>query len=139
FACADTGSVKWIKKIHIERCMKARRAARRNRDCLFNHGSNPALIKFSHCKNADTHFPNEIPLTWIHAAGSNDRSIFRKNFWRKTGNMCQLFWSMAQKGSKRHSMYVAGRAGLRRIDVRVCIQPDDSDFLISLVIVGCDT
>src|SRR5262249_52998488 len=70
-----------------------------------------------------------LALTRVDAARAYDDSMLRQDLGRKPAHFRQLSRASSQQSRQRHSMYVARRSGIGSIDVRVCVQPDDTDLL----------
>src|SRR5688572_6051588 len=139
FGRSHARSVERIDKIHIHRDVKPGGIQRCDLDGFSYDVWKSALIQFAHGEHTDADTLDEFTLARINAARADDRHIFRQNLWRESGDVRQLTRALAEKRRKRHPVDVSRRGRLRGVHIGVCVQPDDTDSLIELAIIACDS
>src|SRR5262252_2406955 len=64
------------------------------------------------------------------------RAIFGMNFRGEPADARQLRRAVSKNGGERHSVNVAGWGSFRRVHVAMRVEPDDSDAVFVLVVIG---
>src|ERR1051325_8248566 len=107
FGGADTGSIKGVYEIHIHRHMKPSRAVGGDFDSLFYHRCHSALVEFAHSDDANLQLSEQFAFARVNTASANNYRIFRRDLWRKSGNMGQLGRAITEQCREWHPVNVA--------------------------------
>src|SRR5579864_6225430 len=127
---AHAGSVFRIDPVHVERDVVAGGAASGHAQGFFDDRAHAALVDIAHGIDLDPGLFDVLLLAGIDIAYAHQDTVFRLHFGREVVDVGEFRRAQAQDRRQRHAVDIPARRGLRRVDVRVRVNPDQPHFLL---------